>query len=268
MDTESALLYEQDGSIVTLTLNLPLLRNPISEPDIITGLIAAIERMNSDKSVRAAILTGAGSAFSSGGNLKAMAAPDGNAHAAPIDNRTWYVEGIQRIPLAFERLEVPIIAAVNGPAIGAGCDLACMCDIRVAARSASFAESFVKVGLVPGDGGAWLLPRAIGQSRAREMAFTGEAISAEKALAWGLVSDVVDDADLLPAAKAIAARIALNPPHAVRLTKRLMTFAQDSGLERVLDISAAMQPLAHATRDHREALDAFVEKRKPDFTGN
>ncbi|OAN65997.1 MULTISPECIES: crotonase/enoyl-CoA hydratase family protein [Sphingomonas] len=260
-------LYEQSGPIVTLTLNMPDLRNPVSEPAIVAGLVSAVDRINGDGSVRVAILTGAGSAFSSGGNLKAMAAPDGNANAAPIDNRKWYVDGIQRVPLALERLEVPIIAAVNGPAIGAGCDLACMCDIRIAGRSAAFAESFVKVGLVPGDGGAWLLPRAIGQSRAREMAFTGDMISAEKALAWGLVSEVVEDADLLDAAMALAKRIAVNPPQAVRLTKRLMTFAQDSTLERVLDISAAMQPLAHATADHREALDAFIDKRKPQFTG-
>jgi len=263
----NAVLYEQEGPIVTLTMNMPELRNPVSEPDIVEGLIDSIHRMNADKSVRAAILTGAGSAFSSGGNLKSMAEPGGNADAAPADNRLWYVEGIQRVPLAFERLEVPIIAAVNGPAIGAGCDVACMCDIRIAARSANFAESFVKVGLVPGDGGAWLLPRAIGQSRAREMAFTGDTINAETALSWGLVSHVVDDAELLEKARSIAQRIALNPPQAVRMTKRLFTSAQDIGLERVLDFSAAMQPLAHATTDHREALQAFVEKRKPVFTG-
>jgi len=268
MMDSAAVLYEQVGHIVTLTLNMPDLRNPVSEPAIIEGLIEAFDRMNADKNVRAAILTGAGTAFSSGGNLKAMAAPDGNAHAAPVDNRLWYVEGIQRIPLAFERLEVPIIAAVNGPAIGAGCDVACMCDIRVAASNATFAESFVKVGLVPGDGGAWLLPRAVGQSRAREMAFTGDAITADTALAWGLVSYVVDETELLDKARSIAERIAINPPLAVRMTKKLMTSGQDLTLERILDFSAAMQPLAHATRDHREALDAFVAKRKPSFTGN
>jgi len=263
----AAVLYEQTGHIVTLTLNMPELRNPVSEPAIITGLIEAFERLNADKNVRAAILTGAGTTFSSGGNLKSMAAPDGNAYAAPVDNRLWYVEGIQRIPLAFERLEVPIIAAVNGPAIGAGCDVACMCDIRVASSSATFAESFVKIGLVPGDGGAWLLPRAVGQSRAREMAFTGDTITADIALAWGLVSYVVADADLLSKAISIAERIAANPPLAVRMTKKLMTSGQDMTLERVLDFSAAMQPLAHATRDHHEALSAFVEKRKPSFAG-
>ena len=265
---DTAVLYEQTDHIVTLTLNMPELRNPVSEPAIISGLIEAFERLNADKSVRVAILTGAGSAFSSGGNLKSMAAPDGNAYAAPSTNRLWYIEGIQRIPLAFERLEVPIIAAVNGPAIGAGCDVACMCDIRVASRSATFAESFVKVGLVPGDGGAWLLPRAVGQSRAREMAFTGDSISAETALDWGLVSYVVDDGDLLSKARSIAERIAVNPPMAVRMTKKLMTSGQDMTLERVLEFSAAMQPLAHATEDHREALHAFIEKRKPSFKGN
>jgi len=156
---------------------------------------------------------------------------------------------------------------VNGPAIGAGCDVACMCDIRVASSSATFAESFVKIGLVPGDGGAWLLPRAVGQSRAREMAFTGDTITADIALAWGLVSYVVADADLLSKAISIAERIAANPPLAVRMTKKLMTSGQDMTLERVLDFSAAMQPLAHATRDHHEALSAFVEKRKPSFAG-
>ena len=259
--------YEQDGHIVILTLNRPELRNPVSEPEIVEGLVDACERMNADMNIRAAILTGAGSAFSSGGNLKKMAVPGGHADAPPWENRRWYKDGIQRIPLAFERLEVPIIAAVNGPAIGAGCDVACMCDIRIAARSASFAESFVKVGLVPGDGGAWLLPRAIGQSRARQMAFTGDSITADQALAYGLVSEVVDDALLLSTALQLAARIAANPPHALRMTKRLMNSAQMMPLEYVLELSAAMQPLAHATSDHREAVHAFVEKRPAAFNG-
>lgn len=265
---QPAIIYEQTGHVVTLTLNMPELRNPVSEPEMIEGLVAAVDRLNADTSVRAAILTGAGSAFSSGGNLKAMAAPGGNADRPPAENRLWYVDGIQRIPRAFERLEVPIIAAVNGPAIGAGCDLACMCDIRIAGRSAKFAESFVKLALIPGDGGAWLLPRAIGQSRAREMAFTGDMITADTALDWGLVSYVVDDAALMAEARAIADRIAANPSHALRMTKKLITSAQDTSLDRVLDMSAAMQPLVHATRDHREALQAFLEKRSPNFQDN
>jgi enoyl-CoA hydratase/carnithine racemase len=167
----------------------------------------------------------------------------------------------------FEAIEVPVIAAVNGPAIGAGCDLACMCDIRIAGESAKFAESFVKLGLVPGDGGAWLLPRVIGFSRACEMAFTGDMIDAAQALACGLVSKVVPDADLLDAARSLAARIAANPPHAVRMTKRLFREAQRASLSAILDTSAAAQALCHATADHHEAVSAFLEKRPPLFKG-
>lgn len=262
------LKYEQDGPVVTLTLNLPDRRNPITDDAMIDAIIEALARLNADLTVRAAILTGAGSAFSSGGDLKKMAAPDGPTNAPPVASRSWYVNGIQRIPLAFQQLEVPIIAAVNGPAIGAGTDLACMCDIRIAGRSARFAESFVKVGIIPGDGGAWLLPRVVGESKAREMAFTGDMLDADQALACGLVSEVVEDGDLLPAARRIADRIAVNPPHAVRMTKRLMNEAQGQNLATVLQMSAAFQAIAHTTRDHREAVTAFAEKRRPDFTGS
>ena len=192
---DAPLDYAQDGAIVTLTLNAPDIRNAISGADMIDALVQACERMNADMSVRAAILTGAGSAFSSGGNVKKMADGGGLGGGLPAQTRRNYKLGIQRIPLAFDRLEVPIIAAVNGPAIGAGCDLACMCDVRIAAESAKFAESFVKLGIIPGDGGAWLLPRVVGYSKACEMAFTGDMLSAAEALACGLVSKVVPDAD-------------------------------------------------------------------------
>ncbi len=264
----SALLYKQDGPVVTLTINKPEVRNPVSDADVIDALVEACTRMNRDLSVGAAILTGAGTAFSTGGNLRWLAAPGGYIDSAPVENRRSYMRDIQRIPLAFAELEVPIIAAVNGPAMGAGCDVACMCDIRVAAGSAIFAESFVKVGITPGDGGAWLLPRAVGQSHAREMAFTGDSITAERALAIGLVSYVVEDDALLDKAREIAARITINPPHAVRMTKRLMNQAEHLGLPDTLHLSAAFQAIAHATNDHKEAVDAFLNKRKPVFNGN
>ncbi|XKH38395.1 enoyl-CoA hydratase-related protein [Azospirillum doebereinerae] len=162
---------------------------------------------------------------------------------------------------------MPVIAAVNGPAIGAGCDLACMCDLRIASEAARFAESFVKVGIVPGDGGAWLLPRVVGFSKACEMAFTGDSIDAAEALACGLVSKVVPPAELLPAAQALAKRIAVNPAHAVRMTKRLLREGRHVRLDTLLEMSAAMQALAHATADHREAVDAMLGKRPPTFTG-
>jgi enoyl-CoA hydratase/carnithine racemase len=260
--------YAQDGAIVTLTLNAPELRNALSGEDMIEALVDACERLNADMRVRAAILTGAGSAFSSGGNVKKMHDGGGLGGGLPAQTRRNYKLGIQRIPLAFDRLEVPVIAAVNGPAIGAGCDLACMCDVRIAAQSARFAESFVKLGIVPGDGGAWLLPRIVGYSKACEMAFTGDALSAAEALACGLVSKVVPDAELPGEARKLAERITANPPHAVRMTKRLIKEGQHVQLATLLELSAGMQSLAHATADHKEAVAAFLEKRKPEFKGS
>lgn len=265
-------LYEHaqdsaDKGIVTLTLNRPEMRNPITDPEVLDGLLAALERLENDPDARVAILTGAGKGFSSGGNIHAMQ-PGGNLNAGvPVRTRRNYTKGIQRLPLAFAALEVPVIAAVNGAAIGAGCDLTCMCDLRIAGESASFAESFVKLGLIAGDGGAWLLPRVIGFSKAAEMALTGDAITAQDALAHGLVSKVVPDAELLDAARALARRIAANPSHAVRMTKRLLWEGRRTDLASLLEMAAAMQALAHATGDHAEAVAAFLEKRKPDFQG-
>jgi enoyl-CoA hydratase/carnithine racemase len=142
-----------------------------------------------------------------------------------------------------------------------------MCDIRIAAQSAKFAESFVKLGIVPGDGGAWLLPRIVGFSKASEMALTGDVIDAAAALACGLVSQVVPDNELMSAARSLAERIVANPPHAVRMTKRLLREGRTASLTALLEASAAAQALCHATADHREAVDAFLEKRKPRFTG-
>jgi enoyl-CoA hydratase/carnithine racemase len=165
-------------------------------------------------------------------------------------------------------LEVPVIAAVNGPAIGAGCDLACMCDIRIASDRAKFAESFVKLGLVPGDGGAWLLPRIVGFSKASEMALTGDMLDSAAALACGLVSQVVPHDQLMVAARELADRIAANPPHAVRMTKRLLREAWRASLASTLEASASAQAICHQTSDHQEAVAAFLEKRPAKFSGN
>jgi len=261
------LLCEQRDAVVILTLNLPEKRNPISDDEMVEALVTKLESLDRDPSVRAVILTGAGSAFSAGGDIKKMAAGVGLRDPLPAQTRRNYKTGIQRLPLMFEALEVPVIAAVNGPAIGAGCDLACMCDIRIAAESARFAESFVKIGIVPGDGGAWLLPRVIGFARASELALTGETIDARQALEWGLVSRVVPDSQLIETAQGIAQKIAANPPHAVRMTKRLLRQAHNATLSATLETSAAMQALAHATADHEEALRAMLERRAPEFKG-
>ncbi|RKK04409.1 enoyl-CoA hydratase [Pseudoroseomonas wenyumeiae] len=259
------LLFERDGPVVTLTMNAPERRNALSiEGETNEAFTEACRRIAAEVDVRAVILTGAGTAFSAGGDLKAMRERFG---MKPADIRESYRRGIQRIPLALYDLDVPTIAAVNGPAIGAGLDLACMCDIRIGAESSSYAESFVSVGIVPGDGGAWLLPRAVGQSKAAEMAFTGDRLDARAALECGLISQVVPDAALMDAARALAGRIARNPPQVLRMTKRLLREGQHMRLSSLLEMSAAFQALAHTTRDHEEAVNAWFDKRKPVFEG-
>ncbi|MFU8863215.1 MAG: crotonase/enoyl-CoA hydratase family protein [Rhodobacterales bacterium] len=255
------------NGIITLTLNDPETRNAISDLPMIEALLEALTAANADPEGRVIILTGTGKAFSSGGNIKKMGKDQGLAASLPARTRSNYRQGIQRLPLAFEALDIPVIAAVNGPAIGAGCDLTLMCDLRIAGESAIFAESFVKLGIVPGDGGAWLLPRVVGFSKACEMALTGDPVDAQEARAIGLVSKVVPDADLLDAAHALALRIAANPTHAVRMTKRLLRESTTQRLDQFLELSAAFQALAHATEDHDEALSAMLDKRKPSFTG-
>jgi enoyl-CoA hydratase/carnithine racemase len=261
-------LRDEQNGIVLLTLNQPTLRNPISDGPTIDALLEAMTSADRDLRTRVVILTGAGTAFSTGGNINAMREGGGLLDALPANTRRNYRNGIQRLPLLFEAIEVPVIAAVNGPAIGAGCDLVCMCDIRIAGTNAKFAESFVKLGIVPGDGGAWFLPRVVGFSKACEMAFTGDLLDAGQALACGLVSQVVPDDELLKAAHAMAMRIAANPPHAVRMTKRLLREGRTATLAGILETSAAAQALCHTTADHREAVAAFIERRTPIFTGD
>lgn len=265
--TSAPLLVERADHIETWTLNLPDSRNPISDPAIIDALCDQVALVNADHDVRAVVLTGAGSAFSAGGNVKDMVDRAGMFGGSPYEVREGYRGGIQRIPRALYRCEVPVVAAVNGPAVGAGCDLAVMCDLRVASSKAWFAESFVQLGIIPGDGGAWLLTKAVGPARAAEMALTGDRVKADQALEWGLVNQVVEPEELLDAARALAARVAKNPPHAVRMAKRLLRESQHQSLESLLELSAAMQALAHHTEDHREALTAFGEKRPGNYTG-
>ena len=160
---------------------------------------------------------------------------------------------------------IPTIAAVNGAAIGAGLDLACMCDMRIASEKAVFAESFIKLGIIPGDGGAWFLPRIVGYSMACEMALTGVQIGAEEARTIGLVSRVTEADSLLDAAFELAARIDAMPGRTVRLTKRLLRDSGQVTLDHHLEMAGAFQTIAHETEDHREALDAVFEKRSPKF---
>lgn len=260
-DQEFVVFKQQDG-IVTLTLNAPDARNALTGPEQWDAVVAACERIQRDPSVKVVILTGAGSAFCAGGNVKDFRDKRGLAAGTGMEVKEAYRNGIQRIPLAFYRLDVPTIAAVNGPAIGAGCDLACMADIRIASEKALFAESFVKLGLIPGDGGAWLLQRVVGYARAAEMSFTGDALDARQALEAGLVSRVVAPENLLDEALALARRIAANPGQALRMTKRLMREAQTSRLDTVLELSAAYQALTHTSAEHDAAVAAFLDRKK------
>ncbi|MBF5006743.1 crotonase/enoyl-CoA hydratase family protein [Diaphorobacter caeni] len=257
----SFLKLESDGPVLIVTMNRPETRNALSDDGVVEEFVACCERINADLSIRAVVLTGAGPAFSSGGNLKSIRDKMGAGLGEPPLSRQAYRNGIQRLPLAWCNLEVPTIAAVNGPAYGAGNDLATMCDIRIAAESAVFCETFVKLGLIAGDGGAWLLPRAVGMSNACEMAFTGDAFDARQALAFGLVSRVVPDDELMAASLQLARRIAVNPPHALRMTKRLIREGQHTRLDTLLEMSAGFQALAHHTAEHDAALAGFLERR-------
>ena len=257
----SFLQQQRHGHVLVLTMSSPDTRNALTSDDQFDEFEQICRDVNDDKSVRACVLIGAGTAFCAGGNVKDMRDRTGLFSGDPFDQADAYRRGIQRIPRAIYSLNVPIIAAVNGAAVGAGCDLATMCDIRIGSNKAMFAESFVKLGIIPGDGGAWFLPRAVGYSNACKMAFTGEPVRADEAFRTGLISEIVEPEVLLSRAIELAQGIAANPPHAVRLTKQLMRASQNSSLDELLDKSAAFQAVCHAEPDHAEAVAAFFEKR-------
>jgi enoyl-CoA hydratase/carnithine racemase len=263
----SLITLDRRGHTAVLTFNRPESLNALGAPGDGDQVQAACEQVNADPEIRCVVLTGAGRAFSAGGDVKAMKAREGAFAGSGVAIRENYRRNIHRIVRAIYGLEVPSIAAVNGAAIGLGCDVACMTDIRIAAEGARFGVTFLKLGLIPGDGGAWLLPRIIGMSRASEMLYTGELINAATAAKWGLVSHVVRDAELMDAALELAGRIAAQPPHALRLGKALLRQGQSASYDTLMEMSAAAQALAHLTDDHMEGVDAILEKRAPDFKG-
>ena len=261
------LKYQQTGNIVTLTMDQPEQRNPLTGNSAVAEFVAACERITADMSVNVVIITATDPVFCAGGDIKNMQRYFLD-DMDPAEIRHEYRTGIQELAKAIYHLEVPVIAAINGAAIGAGCDLTCMADIRIASEKAKFAESFVKLGIVPGDGGAWLLPRVVGASKAAEMAFTGGMLSAQEALACGLVSRVVPHEELLSEAQALAETIAANPGQALRMTKRLLREAATKDFDSLLELSAGFQAIAHKSSQHREAVTAFIEKRPPNFKKN
>lgn len=246
--------------VATLTFNRHDVRNALTSTAIADDIVSTVEWINRTPDIAVLILTGDGSAFSSGGNIKDMAERSGDfaGDVQELENR--YRQGIQRIPLALHKLEVPVIAAVNGPAIGAGFDIANMCDIRIASSKAKFGETFVNLGIIPGDGGAWFMQRLIGYQKAAELTFTGKVIDAEEAKKIGVVLDVVAPENLLAHVNELANEIATKPVASLRLTKRLMKLAQRTELPDFLDICAVFQGMCHNNPEHLTAVNAMLEK--------
>lgn len=259
------LQVHRDGPVLTVTMNRPAERNAITDPEQSAEFVALAEGLASDRTVRAMVLTGAGKSFCAGGNVKSMRDKAGLFAGSPFDQRTYYRTTVQTIGRALWELEVPVVAAINGHAIGLGLDISLMADVRIMAEDALVAESYVKLGIIPGGGGAWLLPRVVGLARASQMTLTGEAIDAPTALSYGLVSEVLPRDRLLLRAQEIAHTIAAAPGHATRMAKRLMREGMDQKLPTHLEMAAAYQALSHHTGDHHEAVSAFLDKRAPEL---
>lgn len=251
---------EIDDGVATLRFNSPEDRNALSRLDQCIDIAEALADLNSDATVKVAILTGSGASFCAGGNIKDMKSKTGFMAGSPAQMADGYRNGLHRIPLAFEALEVPIIAAVNGHAMGAGLDIACMCDMRIASDETVFSEVFVRLGIISGIGGAWYLPRVLGPARAAELAFSGRVLNAETALDWGLVSEVVSPSALLSRAGEIAREISQHSGVALRYYKRLLKMGERQDLRGALDATAALQSLAHTTPEHEAAVDRMLEK--------
>ena len=230
---------ERRGAVLIWTLDREARLNAL--PDLNDGdeVAAACERANADPSVRSVVLTGAGRAFSAGGDLTAMRDRRDLFEGSGAAIRERYRRVVHRIVRSLYGLEVPLIAAVNGPAMGLGCDIAGLGDIRIASDRASFGVPFLKLGIIPGDGGSWLLPRNIGYARAAEMLFTSRSIDAETAERWGLVNRVVAHDRLMDEALATADQIAAQPPQALRMAKTLLRQSRDTTFDQMLEMSAA-----------------------------
>lgn len=261
------LKMERDGSVVTLTIDRADTMNPLGAPGDGDEFAGVCRELNRDTGVRCVILTGAGRAFSAGGDVKAMRDKTGTFGGTPPAISDGYRENIHVMLRALYGLRVPLIAAVNGPAIGLGCDVACLADMRIASAKAKFGVTFLKLGIIPGDGGTWILPRVIGPARAAELFYTGDVVDAPTALDWGLVSRVVEPETLLEEAQNMAQKVAAQPPHALRQAKMLLRQGQQVSYDSALELAANTQAMMHMTKDHEEGIAALLEKRAADFKG-
>ncbi len=253
-----------DQRVATLIFQRDDVRNALTGTELTEDIVATLAWANTCADISVLIMTGEGSAFSAGGNIKNMAA---RAKESPHMLAQYYKYGVQRIPLAMQAVEIPVIAAVNGPAIGAGFDLANMCDLRIGSTHAQFGETFANLGLIAGDGGGWYLQRLIGYQRAAELTFTGRIVKADEARALGILLEITEPDQLMVRAQEIAAKIASKPPLALRYSKRLLRLAQQQELGEHLDTCSSFQALCQKSEDHAEALTAFFEKRNGIFKG-
>lgn len=253
-------VLQLEQRVATLTLNRDDVRNALTGTRLIDDIVSVAEWVNRCDEVSVLVITGAGSAFSAGGNVKDMAERGGDFAGDVAEVAERYRAGIQRIPLALNAVEIPVIAAVNGAAIGAGFDLANMADIRLASTRAEFGETFLNLGIIPGDGGAWFMQRLIGYQQAFELTFSGRIVGADEAKALGIVLEVVEPGKLMPRALELAGRMAAQPPKALRLTKRLMKMAQRMELKDFLDLCASFQGMCHNEPEHLDAVRRMLNK--------
>ena len=258
-----AVIFDIADHVATITLNRPEKLNAFTS-EMLLELDSAIDECDRQDDVRAVILTGAGRGFCSGGDVGGMGAGQDNR---PHITKQRISGEIQRFPKRLARFGKPIIAAVNGPAAGGGMDLALACDFRTASRSARFAETYGKIGLLPGGGGAYFLPRIVGKARALELLLTAEFIDADTALDIGLVNHVYEDDELMERTHTIAARIASLPPLSMRLIKQTVNEGLESDLATSLDLVSSHIAITRSGPDHVEAIDAFREKRPGKFVG-
>jgi 2-(1,2-epoxy-1,2-dihydrophenyl)acetyl-CoA isomerase len=259
---EGPVLVEVRTGYRVLTLNRPQRLNAFTIP-MHQALAAAIAETEGDVTCRALLLTGTGRAFSSGQDLNERVLPSGEIVVPGEALGKYY----NPLVLKLRSLPFPVVCAVNGIAAGAGLNIALACDIVLAARSATFTQVFARLGLVPDAGGTWLLPRLVGQARARGLALLAEPLSAEKAYEWGLIWKVVDDADLMAEAEKLCVHFASAPTRGLALIKRALDAAEDNDLATQLELERNSQREAGDTDDYREAVRAFLHKRKPSFSG-
>jgi 2-(1,2-epoxy-1,2-dihydrophenyl)acetyl-CoA isomerase len=260
--TDQPILTEQCAGYRVVTLNRSDRLNAFNDA-MHVALKAAIEQAEADDTCRALMITGSGRAFCAGQDLNDRLVKLGETSVPRNSLETYYNPLVRKL----RSLPFPVVAAVNGVAAGAGCNIALACDIVLASRSASFVQSFARIGLVPDSGGTWFLPRLVGEARARGLALLAEPLAAEKAEAWGLIWKCVDDAALASEAQKLCEHFAAAPTQGLALIKRALNASAGNTLDAQLDLERDLQRVANQTPDYAEGVRAFMEKRKPNFTG-